>query len=549
MALPPSNRFTRIEKSWIIYDWGNSVYATIIMAAVFPIYFTNVMAESGGGGDIWWGTATSIATLVLAVLAPILGAIADFRGMKKKLFSAFLVLGLVFTTLMALTDNWQLMLVGYVFSYIGFAGSLLFYDSFLTDVTTADRMDRVSAWGYAMGYLGGSTIPFVISIALILFGESIGISGTLAVKLSCLLCVLWWALFSIPILRNVHQTHYEDKPAGALVVGTFRNIRRTLVDIVKNKAIFVFMIAYFFYIDGVNTVIHMATAYGSSLGLGTTGMILALLVTQIVAVPFSIGFSKLSAKIGSIKMISIAIVVYFVICTVGFYMGFSLEPSQKVYTDGFNSVVNQAADSAELKILDSTGRDKFLLSIDEILKKSDEKLAGSDRTELFAANIAAAVSEAEKEWPDSAQRTAVQNTLTLIGSKGEVYLNDVGRYADYADALKRAAMLFWGMAVLVGTCQGGIQALSRSFFGKLIPPSRSNEFYGFFDIFGKFAAVMGPALYALVASATGRSSFGILSLMLLFAIGLLTIVLGRKHLRQAEIQAAEAARLSRENEI
>ncbi|HAL73598.1 MAG TPA: MFS transporter [Clostridiales bacterium] len=456
MVIQRSNRFTSIEKSWILYDWANSVYAIIIMAAIYPIYFTGVMANSGGNGDIWWGYATSAATLVTAILAPFLGAIGDFRGMKKRLFSVFLILGVVFTTVMGLTDNWQMMLVGYVFSYIGFAGSLLFYDSFLTDITTADRMDRVSAWGYSMGYLGGSTIPFIVSIALVLFGDKIGVDSVLAVKLSCVLTSIWWAAFSIPFLRNVHQTHYEDKPARALIAGSLRNIGRTVRDILHSKAILVFMIAYFFYIDGVNTVIHMATAYGSSLGLGSTGMILALMVTQLVAVPFSILFSRLSGKIGSIRMISIAIVVYFFICTVGFYMGYSVEQAQAAFARDFN---------------------------------------------------------------EAAQATAMQ----------------------------RANILFWAMAVLVGTCQGGIQALSRSFFGKLIPPSRSNEFYGFFDIFGKFAAVIGPALYALVANLTGRSSYGILSLMLLFAIGLLTIVFGRKHLQQAEFQASEAVRRSRED--
>jgi len=455
MALPRSNRFTPTEKSWILYDWANSVYAIIIMAAIYPIYFTGIMTASGGNGDIWWGYATSAATLVTAILAPFLGAIGDFHGMKKRLFSVFLILGVIFTSIMGLTDNWQMMLIGYVFSYIGFAGSLLFYDSFLTDVTTAERMDRVSAWGYAMGYLGGSTIPFIVSIALVLFGDKIGIDGVLAVKISCIMTSVWWAAFSIPFLRNVHQTHYEDKPARALIAGSLRNIRRTVREILENKAILVFMIAYFFYIDGVNTVIHMATAYGSSLGLGSTGMILALMVTQLVAVPFSILFSRLSSRIGSIRMISIAIIVYFIICSVGFYMGYSLEAAQAAY------------------------------------------VADSNQAALAA-------------------------------------------------ALKRSSTLFWAMAVLVGTCQGGIQALSRSFFGKLIPPSRSNEFYGFFDIFGKFAAVIGPGLYALVANLTGRSSFGILSLMLLFAIGLMTIIIGRKHLRQAEIQAMEAVRLSRE---
>lgn len=437
MKKETARRFTSTERSWIMYDWANSAYATIIMAAIFPIYFASVAKGAGVSGDVWWGYGSSLATLTVAVLAPILGAIADFHGMKKKLLMTFLVIGLVFTSLMALTDRWQVMLIGYVFSYIGFTGSLLFYDAFITDVTTPDRMDKVSAWGYAMGYLGGSTIPFILSIALIMFGKNFGIGATLAVKLSVGLCVAWWAGFSLPILLKVKQVHSIEMPAKSLVANAFKGIGRTVRDIFANKAMMVFMVAYFFYIDGVNTVIHMATVYGSTLGLDSTGMILALLVTQVVAVPCSIAFGRLAKRFGSINMISAAIVVYFLICIVGFYMGITVES----------------------------------------------------------------------------------------GAPG---------------AVATATKLFWAMAVLVGTSQGGIQALSRSFFGKLVPPSRSNEFFGFFDIFGKFAAVLGPAIYSTIASLTGRSSFGILGLIILFGIGLVIIRVGRKQLAIVEQQAMAA---------
>lgn len=433
-------RFTGTERSWILYDWANSSYATIILAAVFPIYFAGIANDAGVNGDILWGYGTSAATLFVAVLAPILGALGDFKGMKKKLFSLFLLVGLVFTITMALTDNWRMMLAGYVTSYIGYAGSLLFYDSFITDVTGPERMDRVSAWGYAMGYIGGSTIPFLLSIVLIMFGESFGIDAVLAVKLSVILCVLWWAAFSLPMLLKVKQVHFIDRPAGLLITQAFKGLKRTALDIIRNKAMLVFMLSYFFYIDGVNTVIHMATVYGSSLGLGSTGMILALLITQLVAVPCSIIFSRLAEKFGSIRMLVYAIIIYFFICITGFYMGFSIEQQSPGTTD-------------------------------------------------------------------------------------------------YDQALKVSTMLFWAMAFLVGTVQGGIQALSRSFFGKLVPPTRSNEFFGFFDIFGKFAAVVGPALYAIAANASGRSSYGILSLILLFAAALIVMAIGRRYLAEAEQQS------------
>jgi MFS transporter, UMF1 family len=448
----PKTKFTKTEKSWIAYDWANSVHSTIIVAAVFPIFFASVVKNTPGAlqtGDVYWGWATSAATLLMAFMAPILGAIGDFKGMKKKMFSVFLFLGLAFTLMMAITDDWRWMLVGYSLSYLGFSGANLFYDSFITDVTTHDRMDKVSAWGYAMGYIGGSTIPFVISIVLVMFADTFfagaASPGTLAVKLSVYLTVLWWAVFSIPILRNVHQQYYVQTPPKELVRETFRNIQNTLRHIVHDKALLFFMLAYFFYIDGVNSVIHMATAYGSTLDLDTTGMILALLLTQLVAVPFAIWFSKLSGRFGSINMISLAIGVYFVICVLGFIMGYGVE-------DGF-------------------------LTKDQAL------------------------------------------------------------------------VMFFSLAILVGTCQGGIQALSRSFFGKLIPKERSNEFFGFYDIFGKFAAFIGPALYALIATLTGRSSFGILSIIILFAAGGGFILGGRDTLRVAEertIENADKARIENE---
>ncbi len=446
-------RFSKAERSWIMYDWANSVHSTIIVAAVFPIFFANVVKDSADAvqsGDVYWGWATSAATLAMACLAPVLGAIGDNKGMKKKLFSTFLVLGLGFTLIMGLTNDWRWMLAGYALSYLGFSGANLFYDSFITDVTTPDRMDKVSAWGFSMGYIGGSTIPFIISIVMVMMADTFfgwaDSPATMAVKISVFLTVLWWAVFSIPILKNVRQQYYVQSPPGELVKSTVANIWKTFRHILADKAMLFFMLAYFFYIDGVNSVIHMATAYGSTLGLDSTGMIIALLVTQLVAVPFAIWFSKLAGRVGSINMISVAIAVYFVICVVGFVMGFGVE-------EGF-------------------------LTIDQAL------------------------------------------------------------------------IMFFTLAVLVGTCQGGIQALSRSFFGKLIPPDRSNEFFGFYDIFGKFAAFMGPALYAVIASATGRSSLGILSIIILFAAGGGFILGGRETLRIAEKRAvdnADKARIENEN--
>lgn len=423
-------RFTKAEKSWIMYDWANSIYATNIMAAIFPIYFAMQANETG---NKLYGFAVSAAALVVAVLAPILGAIGDFSGMKKKLFAGFLVLGLVFTAVMAAFEDWRLMLVGFILSRIGFSGSCLFYDSFLTDVTAPERMDRVSSWGYAMGYIGGSTIPFIISIAvMLLLNQSV-----LSYKIAILIVVVWWAVFSIPFLKNVKQQYSVEDAPQALAKEAFRNAWKTFKDILKDKKILFFIIAYFFYIDGVDTIISMATNYGETLGLGAIGMILALLVTQIVAVPFSILFGNLAKKVGAMKMIAIAVCVYFVITILGFFMGFNIE-----------------------------------------------------QAELSGGDIDA--------------------------------------------ALRLSSTLFWILATLVGTVQGGIQALSRSYFGQLIPPERSNEYYGFLDIFGKFSCVIGPALYAATYAATGRASLGILSIIVLFFGGMVALFAGRKYMKAEE---------------
>jgi UMF1 family MFS transporter len=422
-------RFTLVERSWILYDWANSVWATNIAAAIFPIYFALKASDTG---NALFGYMVSIANLIVAVLAPYLGSIGDLRGMKKKMWAMFMLIGVGFTALMGLVSTWQMMLVGFVISRIGFSGSCLFYDSFLTDVTTPERMDKVSSWGFAMGYIGGSTIPFVLSILVMILMDM----SDLSYRIAILIVPLWWALFSIPFYRHVEQVHFieaTEKPGRQ----AFKNMLATFRDIMKDKAILFFILAYFFYIDGVDTIISMATNYGSTLGLGSIGMILALLVTQLVAVPCSILFGNLSKKVGTPRLIAIAVGIYAFITIVGFFMGFLVD---------FHGMLGLALERAK--------------------------------------------------------------------SLGTI--------------------LFWILATLVGTVQGGIQALSRSFYGKLIPPERSNEYFGFLDIFGKFSCIIGPALYALAYGVTGKACFGVLSLILLFLCGGLMLLLGRPHFRNVQ---------------
>ncbi|MDI9521129.1 MAG: MFS transporter [Bacillota bacterium] len=530
MSAVSQKRFTKKEKSWILYDWANSVYATNIMAAIFPTIFVSI---AGDLGDIWWGYGTSIATFIIALMAPFLGSIADYKGMKKKLFTGFMLLGVIATALIAMTNNWRFMLVAYVLSKIGFSGSNLFYDSFLTDVTTDERMDKVSTWGYAMGYIGGSTIPFVISIAVLMM---MGYSNPIAQKFSILITSVWWFLFTIPFLKNVEQVHYIEKPDKISFKNALVSVLNTAKDIAKSRGMLLFIIAYFFYIDGVGTVISISTAYGTALGLGATGMILALLVTQIVAMPCSILFGKLTKKISARKALLIAITVYMFICLVGFYMGFSLEPHQEKYRQVFND--SKGAWEAKLDNYTFENREGAENALSNYLNSAQVALRAKDPQ---------AFEKLEIHYPEGSQTE--QNQLALIQSmlKPELLAfkeNNKEIIDNFQGAIAFSTILFWAMAVLVGTVQGGIQAVSRSYFGKLVPKKRSNEYFGFFDIFGKFATVVGPLLYSLVGGITKRSSYGTLVLMLLFLIGFLILLFAKKPLEELEEQRLAQKALS-----
>ncbi len=397
--------FTKAEKSWIFYDWANSAYSVVISAAILPIFF-KTLAKNGGVSpnmaDSYWGYANSIATLIVAILAPILGTVGDYKGKKMQFFKFFFILGALSTAALSFTNQWMALLIIYMVTVIGFSSANIFYDAFLIDVTTEEKMDTVSSYGFALGYIGGSTIPFVISIGLVLFGSKIGISSSLAVKMSFMLTAIWWIIFSIPMLKNVKQIYYIEREKNT-IKKSFLRLYNTFMNIRQYKKVFVFLLAYFFYIDGVNTIIKMSTVYGDSVGVGSNSLLLALLMTQIVAFPFAILYGKLAKKVGTRTMLLVGIAIYIVICFVGYNM-----------------------------------------------------------------------------------KTAVE---------------------------------FWILAFLVATSQGGIQALSRSYFGKMIPKEKANEFFGFYDIFGKFAAIMGPALYAMFSQITGHSRYGVLSVLLLFVIG------------------------------
>ena len=407
----PAGKLTPREKRWIVYDVGNSAFV-LLSTAVVPIY-ANSLLEAAGQDNIvsTWGYAQTVASLVIALLMPILGSIADVQGMKIKFFLGFFLTGVVMCLGMSLPLGWLAFLIVYVLATIGLNGSLTFYDSMLIDTTSNERMDKVSSHGYAWGYVG-STIPFIVCIAVIFGGPALlGLDTAACTRISFLITAVWWVAFTVPLLRSYRQVHYRttaDHTAEA-VRGTFRELAGTFRRIARDRSLLLFMIAFFFYIDAVNTVISMSTSYGTQLGIDSTQLVIALLVTQFVAFPCAILYGRLAGRFGAKRMIVIAVIAYLGIV-------------------------------------------------------------------MFAAFFL---------------KTAVE---------------------------------FWILAILVGMFQGGIQALSRSYYGKIIPKDHANEYYGFYDIFGKTASVLGTFLVATTTAVTGNASFGVLSIAVLLAAALVLLL-------------------------
>lgn len=398
-------KLTKEEKNWVLYDVGNSAF-TLLITTIVPIYF-NYLAGNAGLSDVeylaYWGYAASLATLVVAFMGPVCGSLADTKGYKKPIFVISLIVGAAGCISLGFAKNWLVFLVIYLIAKVGYSGSLIFYDSMLPDVTGEERMDRVSSLGYAFGYIG-SCIPFVLSLVVVLGAGAIGITMEMAMGIAFLITAGWWVLMTIPLLKTYRQKHYVEKRKGA-VKESFARIGRTFLNVKKEKKVFLFLLAFFFYIDGVYTIIDMATAYGSALGLDSTGLLLALLVTQIVAFPFAILFGRLAQKYRAEKLIMVCIAAYFGIA-------------------------------------------------------------------VFA-----------------------------------VFLTN--------------QVQFWILAIFVGMFQGGIQALSRSYFTKIIPANQSGEFFGLMDICGKGAAFMGTAIVSAVSQMTGSMNAGVGMIAVLFVIGFL----------------------------
>lgn len=307
-----------MEKKWILYDVGNSAF-TLLVSTIMPIYF-NYLADQAGISEVnylaYWGYAVSIATIIVAVLGPIVGTASDTKGRRKKIFLAALLIGAIGCVFLGFSQSWIWFLLLFVIAKSAYSLSLVVYDSMLPDVTSDDRADEVSAQGYAWGYIG-SCIPFILSLVLVLFYDKIGLTMKAAMGLAFLLVAIWWIMMSLPLLRHYEQTHYQATGSANNLAASFKRLGGIFSELKKNKKILFFLIAFFFYIDGVYTIIDMATAYGTALGLDSTGLLLALLVTQIVAFPAALIFGKLSRKVNSSRLITICIGAYFLIAMYG----------------------------------------------------------------------------------------------------------------------------------------------------------------------------------------------------------------------------------------
>ncbi len=395
--------------SWALYDWANSAFSTTIVAAFFPIFFSEYWSAGAekATSTLFLGIANSTESIIVALLAPILGAIADRGSKKKKFLIFFMFIGALNTMLLFVLQmgQWQFAILLYVLASVGFAGGNTFYDSLLTSVADEKKVDFVSSLGYSLGYIGGGLL-FLINVLMYVMPSAFGLAdGVQAVKLSFLMVGIWWVVFTIPLMLFVKEDDTETKaiPFSKIVKSGFVQVGTTFKEIRKLKYVGLFLISYWCYIDGVDTIIRMAVDYGTSIGFSDESLIIALLITQFVAFPAALFYHKLGAKIGNKNAILIAIIGYMLITCFGVFM------TKEIH--------------------------------------------------------------------------------------------------------------FYILAIAIGLFQGGIQALSRSLFSRLIPKGKEAEFFGFFNMLGKFAAIVGPLLIGFVTYITKNSRVGILSLLILFVVG------------------------------
>ena len=394
--------------SWSLYDWANSTFSTTVMAGFFPIFFKQYWSTAADVTLSTWylGLANSIASILVASLAPFLGAIADKASVKKKLLIFFAFIGVISTGSLSMVSqgHWRVAIIFYIAASVGFMSANIFYDSLLPSVAPKEKRDFVSSLGFALGYIGGA-ILFLINVTMYLNPEFYGIADApTAIKISFLTVAVWWAVFSIPILIFVKE------PLVQIDIGVFQSIKlgwsqliSTLKSIRELRIVTTFLVAYWLYIDGVDTMIRMAVDYGTSLGFSSSSLITALLMVQFIAFPATLIYSWLAGKIGIKNGIMVGIIGYALISILG--------------------------------------------------------------------------SMVSKEWH------------------------------------------FYALAVLIACFQGGIQALSRSLYSRITPESRSAEFFGFYNMFGKFAAIIGPPLMGYIGLITGNPRYGILSIIILFILG------------------------------
>lgn len=415
-----NSKLNKLEKYWILYDVGNSAFV-LLMSTIIPIYYKNMASAEGislANSTAYYSYAISISTISVAILGPILGTMADNKGYKKPLFTFSMIMGVLICASLSIPTTVIMFLALFVIGKIVFSMSLIFYDSMLVDVTTDDRVDEVSSKGYAWGYIG-SCIPFIVSLLLILKADAIGISTFIATAIAFVLNGLWWLITTIPLVKNYKQIHYVERSNNS-ILSSLSRLLNIFKEIKNDRKIFIFLISFFFYIDGVYTIIEMATSYGKDVGITDNSMLMALLLTQVVAFPFAILFGKLSKKFKVKDLISICILAYLLIAL-------------------------------------------FALQLD----------------------------------------TAIE---------------------------------FWILATFVGVFQGAIQALSRSYYAKIIPKEKSSEYFGVYDVFGKGASFVGTMIMGFSTQIFGNSKAGVVGIAIMFVLGFILFRVQGKSVRSLEAE-------------